>query len=397
MTNRKTVKLTSAIEEFLRLESASGLLLMAGAALAMVVANTPLDWLYAQFLETNFAVSVGEFQLRKPLLLWINDGLMAVFFLLVGLELKREVMEGELSQPQQIVLPVVAAVGGLVVPALVYWFFNRGNPVDVGGWAIPTATDIAFALGVLSLLGSRVPVSLKIFLTTIAIVDDLAAILIIAVFYSGDLSTAALVAAAIGIAALFGLNRARVQRPAAYLLVGIFIWVAVLKSGIHATLAGVVTALFIPLRPGDPGCPSRKLEHLLHPWVAFGILPLFAFANAGIMFAGFSWDVLRHGVPIGIFLGLTVGKQIGVFGMTVLVVKLGFAERPKGCNWRHLYGVSLLTGVGFTMSLFIGTLAFEHGEFIYDSGVKLAVLGASVICALLGWAVLRSGRPAEAE
>ena len=273
---------TEAWREFLRLESAGGVILVLAAVLALVLANSPFADLYAQVLGLKLTVMVESFGVSKPLLLWVNDGLMAVFFLLIGLELKREVVEGELSSGDQIALPALAAIGGLAVPALIYWLINRGNPQGINGWAIPTATDIAFALAILSLLGSRVPANLKIFLTTIAIFDDLAAIIIIAMFYSADLSTVSLAAAGGGIAVLFVLNRMGVQSLAAYLIVGVFIWLFVLKSGVHATLAGIVVAAFIPLKSGDDQSPSRHLEHILHPWVAYGVLPIFAFANAGV-------------------------------------------------------------------------------------------------------------------
>jgi len=300
MIKTTTQAVTQAWREFLRLESAGGLILVSAAVFALVLANSPLADLYNGVLSLKLTITVENFGVSKPLLLWINDGLMAVFFLLVGLELKREVVEGQLSSPDQIVLPALAAIGGLAVPAVIYWMINKDNPQGINGWAIPTATDIAFALAILSLLGSRVPASLKIFLTTIAIFDDLAAIIIIAVFYSADLSTVSLAAAGAGIVVLFVLNRLGVQSLAAYLIVGLFIWLFVLKSGVHATLAGIVVAAFIPLKSCDDHSPARHLEHILHPWVAFGVLPIFAFANAGVSFAGVIWyDCPGGGIGFG--------------------------------------------------------------------------------------------------
>ena len=393
MINKTTHKVTEALREFLRLESAGGLILVLSAILALVLANSPLADSYVQFLSLKITVMIESFGVSKPLILWVNDGLMAVFFLLVGLELKREVVEGELSSPEQIALPALAAVGGLIVPAAIYWLINRDNPEGLNGWAVPTATDIAFALAILSLLGSRVPASLKIFLTTIAIFDDLAAIVIIAVFYSGDLSTASLAAAGAGIVVLFALNRLGVKSLAAYLIVGIFIWLFVLKSGVHATLAGIAVAAFIPLKGGDDHSPSRHLEHILHPWVAYCVLPIFAFANAGLPFAGVGLDAVVGTVSIGIILGLFIGKQIGVFGMTALMIGLGLAKKPEGSSWLMLYGVALLCGVGFTMSLFIGGLAFEHGGFSNIAALKIGVIAGSVASALLGWLVLHLSLP----
>lgn len=386
-------KVTSAWREFLRLESAGGLILVAAAVVALVLANTPLADAYTRLLNLNITFTVENVGVSKPLLLWINDGLMAIFFLLVGLELKREVVEGELSRPEQIALPALAAIGGLLVPAVIYWLVNRGNPEGMNGWAVPTATDIAFALAILSLLGNRVPGSLKVFLTTIAIFDDLAAIVIIAVFYSGALSTASLVAAAAGIAALLLLNRLGVKSLAAYLIIGIIIWFFVLKSGVHATLAGIAVAAFIPLEGGDDRSPSRHLEHILHPWVAFGVLPLFAFANAGLTLSGVGAEDVTGTVSTGIVLGLFLGKQTGVFGMTALMIGLGLARKPEGASWAMLYGIALLCGIGFTMSLFIGSLAFEHGGFSNIAALKIGVIGGSVASALCGWLVLNLSLP----
>jgi len=386
-------KVTSAWREFLRLESAGGLILVAAAAIALVLANSPVADRYTQLLDLKITFMVENIGVSKPLLLWINDGLMAVFFLLVGLELKREVIEGELSRPEQIALPALAAIGGLMAPAVIYWLVNRGNPEGINGWAVPTATDIAFALAVLSLLGNRVPASLKVFLTTIAIFDDLAAIVIIAVFYSSDLSTASLAAAGAGVAVLLLLNRLGVKSLAAYLIIGIIIWFFVLKSGVHATLAGIAVAAFIPLEGGDDHSPSRHLEHILHPWVAFGVLPLFAFANAGLMLSGVGAEDVTGTVSTGIVLGLFLGKQMGVFGMTALMIGLGLAKKPEGASWVMLYGIALLCGIGFTMSLFIGSLAFEHGGFSNIAALKIGVICGSVASALCGWLVLHLSLP----
>jgi len=393
MNKSTTRAVLAAWREFLQLESAGGMVLVVAAVLAVVLANSPLADMYTTLLNLKLTISIENVGVSKPLLLWINDGLMAIFFLLIGLELKREVVEGQLSSPDQIVLPTLAAIGGLAVPALIYWFINRDNPAGLSGWAIPTATDIAFALAVLSVLGSRVPASLKIFLTTIAIVDDLAAIIIIAVFYSGDLSTTSLVAAGAGIAVLFALNRMGVRSLAAYLITGVFIWFFVLKSGVHATLAGIVVAAFIPLECADDHSPARHLEHSLHPWIAFAVLPVFAFANAGVSFAGIGADTVLGTVSVGIVLGLVVGKQLGIFGMTALAIGLGFAKKPTGTTWPMLYGVALICGVGFTMSMFIGGLAFEQAGFTQQAAVRIGVITGSLASAISGWLVLHLSLP----
>ncbi len=351
-----------ALREFLKLESASGILLVIAGVLAMIAANTPLSELYQAFLQTPIKLQVGALKLDKTLLIWINDLLMAVFFLLVGLEIKREIVAGELSDRSRVALPAIAAVGGMFVPAGIYAALNWNDPIGIRGWAIPSATDIAFALGVLSLFGNRVPVGLKVFLMTLAVLDDLGAIVVIALFYTSDLSVDALMGAGVAIVALFVLNRTGVMRIAPYVLVGTALWVFVLKSGVHATLAGVVTALFVPAsdpaRPDDP--PSSRLEHSLHPWVAFCILPIFAFANAGVNLAGMSLRSLLDPIPLGILLGLFVGKQIGVFAFSWVAVKAGLARLPSGVTFAQVYGASILCGIGFTMSLFIGMLAFEN-------------------------------------
>jgi len=381
----------NALREFLRLESASGILLVIAGACAMVIANSPLLDLYQALLQTPIKVQVGNVLFDKTLLIWINDLLMAIFFLLVGLEIKREVVAGELSERAKVALPAIAALGGMIVPAAIYAWFNWHDPVGIRGWAIPSATDIAFALGVLSLFGERVPVGLKIFLMTLAVLDDLGAIVIIALFYSSDLSLQSLTLAAIALVGLYALNRAGVTRVAPYVLVGIALWVFVLKSGVHATLAGVVTALFVPATdPGHPGHPpSQRLEHALHPWVAFGILPLFAFANAGVNLSGMSLGKLLEPIPLGILLGLFVGKQVGVFTFAWLAVKSGLARLPDGVNFHQVYGAAILCGIGFTMSLFIGMLAFENtasGEVIITD--QLGILAGTLLSAVFGSLVL---------
>jgi NhaA family Na+:H+ antiporter len=379
----------TTLKEFLQKESTGGLLIIAAAILAMLAENSPLKSLYDAWLSTPVGFQFGAFLLNKPLLLWINDGLMAVFFFLIGLEIKREFLEGELSDRSRVVLPAIAAVGGMAMPALVYVAFNHDDPAALSAWAIPTATDIAFALGVLSLLGSRVPNSLKLFLLTLAVIDDLGAIIIIAIFYSGDLSMMSLLVAAGALVALLLLNRRGIVRIAPYILIGVVLWVAVLKSGVHATLAGVVLAFFIPLRdPATGGSPLSHLEHQLHPYVAFLILPLFAFANTGVSLAGLSPQSLLHPVPLGIAAGLLVGKQVGVFGLTWLAIRLGLGKLPEGAGWVSLYGVAALCGIGFTMSLFISSLAAEQigTGMVVDN--RLGILGGSVLSAIIGYLVL---------
>jgi NhaA family Na+:H+ antiporter len=373
---------------FIRTEAASGALLMAAAAIALVAANSPLDGLYGALLDLPVGARLGSLALQKPLLLWINDGLMAIFFLLVGLEIKRELIEGELSTRAQAALPCLAALGGMAVPALIYAAVNRNDPVALHGWAIPAATDIAFALGVLALLGTRVPASLKVFLVALAIIDDLGAIAIIAVFYSGALSLWSLGLAGGVMVCLLALNRAGVRRQAPYMLLGIALWLFVLKSGVHATLAGVVVALAIPAREDAAGqSPLRELEHLLHPWVAHLVMPAFAFANAGVSFSGIAAADLFAGVPLGIALGLFLGKQLGAFGAAWLAIRAGWARMPDGADWPMLYGTCMLAGIGFTMSLFIGTLAFELAS--YAAPVRLGVLAGSALSGIAGYLVLR--------
>ncbi|MGI9245688.1 MAG: Na+/H+ antiporter NhaA [Steroidobacteraceae bacterium] len=381
----------TALREFMKLESSSGILLVIAGLLAMIAANTPLAAAYEALLQLPIKIQVGSFRLDKSLLIWINDLLMAVFFLLVGLEIKREVVAGELSDRSKVALPAIAALGGMIVPAGIYAALNWHDPAGLRGWAIPSATDIAFALGVLSLFGERVPLGLKVFLMTLAVLDDLGAIVIIALFYTSDLSIEALVLAAIAIAVLFALNRSGVMRIAPYMLVGIVLWICVLKSGVHATLAGVIAAMFVPTSgPRDPAHgPAQRLEHSLHPWVAFGILPLFAFANAGVNLDGLGLRDLLDPIPLGILLGLFVGKQIGVFGFAWVAVKAGFARLPDGVRFAHVYGAALLCGIGFTMSLFIGMLAFENvaaGEVIVTD--RLGILAGTLLSAAVGSLVL---------
>lgn len=381
----------SVIEEFLHKESSAGIILMIAAVAAIVVANSPLSQWYDLLIDTPVAVKIGALEIAKPLLLWINDGLMAVFFLLVGLELKREVLEGELSEPSNIIFPALGAIGGMAVPAMVYAFFNYDDPTALKGWAIPAATDIAFALGILSLLGPRVPVSLKIFLTSLAIFDDLGAIIIIAIFYTSKISVTALIVAAVSTALLAIMNKRGVCERSSYVFVGVVMWVAMLKSGVHATLAGVIIAMFIPMKHKDPdqASPLKELEHDLHGAVAFFILPIFAFANAGLNLQGVTMEQILHPVPLGIAAGLFVGKQVGIFGLCFIGYKLGMAKLPKGMSLMSLYGISLLCGVGFTMSLFIGSLAFEEtgANLLFDE--RLGIIIGSLFSGVLGFIVLK--------
>ncbi len=382
----------ATIRNFLQMESAGGVVLMGAAALALVAANSPLADYYDLFIETPVEVRVGGLEIAKPLLLWVNDGLMAVFFFLVGLEVKREILEGELSRPSNVLLPALGAVGGIVAPVGLYVLFNYGDRVGMNGWAIPAATDIAFALGILMILGKRVPLSLKVFLVSLAIFDDLGAIVIIAVFYSSNLSINALVVASVCLLILAYLNWRHVSAVPAYVLVGLVMWVAVLKSGVHATLAGVVLAMFIPMRSKQEPerSPLRELEHDLHTVVAFAVLPLFAFVNAGISFAGMSFADLLHPVSLGIATGLFVGKQLGVFLLCMVAIRLGIAKLPDGASLGSLYGVAILSGVGFTMSLFIDTLAFQNlpADTVFDFDARLGILLGSIASGVLGYIVL---------
>ena len=384
-----------ALTDFLRLESAGGILLIGAALLALVCANSPLEEAYETFRDLPVAVQVGELAIAKPLLLWINDGLMAIFFLLVALEIKREALSGQLSSRDQLALPLLCAAAGVAVPAGIFAFVNRGNAQAMHGWAIPGATDIAFALGILSLLGSRVPAGMKLLLSTIAVVDDLAAILIIALFYSGGLSLVALGWAAVAVAAMVLLNRRHVTALTPYLLLGTVVWVCVLKSGMHATLAGVVTGLLIPhynrkdhIDDATQHSPLEWLEHALHPWVAFAILPLFAFANAGLALGDMALSDLLAPVPLGIVLGLVVGKPVGVVGMALLARASGRVRFPDGMDIKAMIGLGLLCGIGFTMSLFIASLAYATQGDRMPQAV-LGVLCASVVAAVAGYAWLR--------
>ena len=389
-TLTETPGIRGLVRKFLGHEAAGGVILMVAAALALILNNSPLSGLYDKLLETPVIIQIGALGLDKPLLLWINDGLMAVFFFLVGLEIKREIVEGQLSSAKKAALPVLAAVGGMAVPAIIFIALNQGDPTALQGWAIPAATDIAFALGVLALLGSRVPVSLKVFLLALAIIDDLGAIVIIALFYTSELSLGVLGIAAVGSAVLAWMNIKGVQRVAPYVVVGLVIWVCVLKSGVHATLAGVVIALFIPINKGlqdHSKSPLKHLEHSLAPWVAFFVMPVFAFANAGVSLHNLSFSDLFAGIPLGIAAGLFLGKQIGVFGFVWGAVKLGICRLPEGTTWLQVYGVAVLAGIGFTMSLFIGTLAYAGPE--QAAAVRIGVLAGSTASALFGYAVLR--------
>jgi len=386
----------SFISNFFKAESAGGIILVGTALLALVIANTPLQSYYALFLDTPVEVRIGALEIAKPLLLWINDGLMAIFFFLVGLELKRELIEGELSDKRNIILPGVGALGGMAVPALIYFYFNGSDAIAMKGWAIPTATDIAFALGILFLLGSRVPTSLKIFLTSLAIFDDIGAIIIIAIFYTANISFASLVVIGLCIPVLALLNRRGVTSKSVYVMVGVIMWVATLKSGVHATLSGVVLAMFIPMKSESQkgASPLKEMEHDLHAVVAFFVLPLFAFANAGISFNGVGMEQVLHSVPLGIALGLFVGKQVGVFGFCWIAIKFKLTSLPKGMSWSSLYGTAALCGIGFTMSLFIGSLAFEESgiNLLFDD--RLGIILGSFASGLAGYLILkRSLRP----
>ena len=386
----------SAFARFFAHESAGGVVLALAALAALIVSNSPYGDAYRGFLAWPGELRIGgdALVLSKPLLVWVNDLWMALFFFLVGLEIKREFVEGELASRRQALLPAAAALGGMLLPALIYAAVNRGDAVALRGWAIPAATDIAFTIGVLMLLGSRVPASLKLFVTAVAIIDDLGAIVIIALFYTERLSGTALLAAALGAAALLALNRLRVMRVDVYVLLGLLVWLAVLKSGVHATLAGVITALAIPTRDAQGGSPLQDVEHGLHPWVAFAVLPMFAFCNAGVALAGASFATLHQPIPLGIALGLVAGKTIGVLGTSWLLIRAGLAERPAGASWRQFLGVAVLCGIGFTMSLFIGGLAFEGEAPGYELQLKLGVLCGSLVAAVLGSLILmwRSGR-----
>ncbi|MBV7314241.1 Na+/H+ antiporter NhaA [Shewanella sp. NIFS-20-20] len=386
-----------AIRNFLSQQSAGGILLLVAVALAMLMANSPLAFLYEGFLNTPMQVRLGALDVNKPLLLWINDGLMALFFLLIGLEVKREVLEGALSSVSKASLPTFAAIGGMVVPAAFYLLFNYGDEITQAGWAIPAATDIAFALGVMALLGNRVPVALKVFLLALAIIDDLGVIVIIAMFYSADLSVISLIVAGIAITGLFTLNRSGVTSLTPYGVIGLILWVAVLKSGVHATLAGVIIAISIPMRAKDGSSPSEHLEHSLHPWSTFLILPVFAFANAGVALGNMSLDMLLSPVPLGIAAGLALGKPIGVMLFSYIAVKLGVAELPAGITWRHIFPVAIMCGIGFTMSMFIASLAFDPSLGNYGDLARLGILLGSGIAAVTGYLLLSKVLPEKGD
>jgi len=379
------------INRFLKLETSGGIVLMLAAVLALTLANSPLEPYYAILIDTPVEIRIGALEIAKPLLLWINDGLMAVFFFLVGLELKRELIEGELSNKRNIILPGVGAIGGMLVPALIYTYFNVGDEMALKGWAIPAATDIAFALGILSLLGSRVPTSIKIFLTSLAIFDDIGAIIIIALFYTDKISVLALIVVACCILILAIMNRRNIESKSVYLMIGIVMWVAMLKSGVHATLAGVILAMFIPMKSKTKinYSPLKSMEHDLHSVVAYIILPIFAFANAGISFVGLGAEEILHSVPIGIALGLFFGKQLGIFSLCWFAIKLNFTDFPKGMTWGSLYGAAALCGIGFTMSLFIGSLAFEETgvNLLFDE--RLGIILGSLASGIVGYLALR--------
>lgn len=390
----------SFLQAFLRSEALGGYVLMLAAAVALVIANSPLAPHYFEVLGTKLGFQAGPVMLKESVLHWINDGLMAVLFLLVGLEIKREVLDGQLRGAARIVLPGIAALGGMAMPALIYVLINLGSPDTLRGWAIPAATDIAFALGILALLGSRVPTSLKVFLTALAILDDLGAIVIIALFYTSELNLFALAMAGALLACLVCLNRAGVLRLTPYLLIGAVLWYFVLKSGVHATLAGVALALTIPLRPQNQGhagahSPLHALEHALHKPVALLIVPVFGFANAGVSFAGMGLSSLTQPVPLGVALGLFLGKQLGVFGFAWLAIKSGLASLPRHASFTQLYGVALLCGIGFTMSLFIGALAFTDPAAV--DATKIGVLTGSLASAVVGFLLLRAGAAAAPE
>lgn len=379
------------LRDFLQKESAGGIVLIAAAVLALIVANSPLLTQYNAFLATPVVAGIGDFVIDKSLLLWINDGLMAVFFFLVGLEVKREVLEGQLSSWDKASLPLIAAVGGMAIPAAVFLSINAGSPENLGGWAIPAATDIAFALGVLMLLGPRVPVALKALLLAIAVIDDIGAIAVIALFYTGSIDMGMLGAGAIVLVLLGIVGRLKVASSIPYVLLSILMWAFVLKSGVHATLAGVAAAMCVPMVARGQSRPLERMEHALHPWVAFLVIPIFGFANAGVTLIGLEPSALLEPLPLGIALGLLVGKQIGIFGFAWLAVKAGLAKLPEEVNWRQIHALSLLAAIGFTMSLFIGNLAFADPALV--DAVKLGVLSGSTVAALAGYFLLRSALP----
>jgi NhaA family Na+:H+ antiporter len=380
-------KIDPLLRNFLRAESAGGIVLMLATAVALFVANSPVAATYFDLLKVPLAISIGGAAIDKSLLLWINDGLMALFFFLIGLEVKREVLEGQLASWRQASLPVFAAIGGMAVPAVIFLAINAGKPANLSGWAIPAATDIAFALGILALLGSRVPVALKALLLALAVIDDIGAIAIIALFYTQGVDWSLLAMAGAVLAVMAGLGKGKVAQSWPYVVLGLVLWVLVLKSGVHATLAGVVAALTIPMASGTQR-PLERMEHALHPWVAFLVVPIFAFANAGVSLSGLELSALIDPLPLGIVAGLVLGKQIGILGFAWAAVRVGIASIPDGVSWRQLHGLSLIAGIGFTMSLFIGNLAF--GDPAQIAAVKMGVLGGSLVAALAGVAFLRA-------
>ncbi|NVK25890.1 MAG: Na+/H+ antiporter NhaA [Gammaproteobacteria bacterium] len=385
-------------KNFTKLDAAPGIILVIAAALAMLLANSPFTGGYAAFLEFPVSIKLGNFEIAKPLILWINDGLMALFFFVVGLEIKRELFYGQLSKPSQVVLPIIAAIAGIAAPALIYAGFNATDPIAANGWAIPSATDIAFALGIFILFGKHLPPSLKLFLLSVAIIDDIGAVLIIAIFYSHDLSTNSLLVAGFGLTFLFIFNRMKLVNKTPFLLVGIIVWAAVLKSGVHATLAGFIVAWFIPIHRDQSQSMCYKIEHGLHPWISFFVLPLFAFGNAGVNLLGVHMDELFTPISIGIICGLFIGKQLGIFTACWVAIKLKLCKLPEDATWTQLYGVAILCGVGFTMSLFIGTLAFEQQGLGYQTQVKVGVLVGSLLSAITGgWLLTRSSKKIAAQ
>ena len=392
----------TSLQKFFTTEAIGGMLLLAAAVMAMILKNSAYGDNYSAFLETPVAVTIGvmdgALDIKKPLLLWINDGLMAIFFFMIGMEVKREILIGQFSDIKQTILPIIAGIGGIAVPAIFYFLLTADNPEAIQGWAIPTATDIAFALGILALVGPGVPVALKLFLMTLAIIDDIGALAIIAFFFTSKLSMTAIIVAGISVAALITMSMRGVTRLAPYIFVGLILWASVLKSGVHATLAGVILGFCIPMGPREPGreteSPLQMLIHEVHPWAAFFILPLFAFANAGISLAGMKLADLFTGVPLAIMVGLLVGKQVGVFGFSWLAIKMKLCELPEGISWQQLYGAAILCGVGFTMSLFIGSLAFEEGGVLGTTRPdRLGIIAGSLLAGIAGFVVLKIATP----
>lgn len=384
-------KIIQQWKDFIKTDASSGIILVVAALLALLMANSFLSNSYNDFLAFPVSIVLGTFEISKPLVLWVNDGLMALFFFVVGLEIKRELFHGQLSRPSQVMLPFVGAVAGIIFPALIYVAFNYQDAVAMNGWAIPSATDIAFALGIFILFGKHLPASLKLFLLSVAIIDDIGAVIIIAIFYSQEIGTTSLLVVSIGLVVLFIFNRLELENKTPFILVSVIVWAAVLKSGVHATLAGFAVAWFIPMARDKAKSMSYQIEHGLHPWIAFFVLPLFAFANAGVALLGVSSDELFTPISIGIVGGLFIGKQLGIFAACFIAVKLKLCQLPKGATWKQLYGVCLLCGVGFTMSLFIGSLAFEEQGLAYQTQVKVGVLVGSIISAVAGaWLIRRS-------